>query len=511
LAANERESAAVPTRKRMVMKKGARLALAREWVVGEVIGAGGFGRVYAVTSDGEEAVAKLVPKDPGADRELLFIDLGDVRNVIPIIDSGETADEWVLVMPRAERSLRQHLDSRGDKRLEVEEAVSILTDLAIALTDLDGKVVHRDVKPENLLLLDGTWCLADFGISRYAEATTAPDTQKFALAPPYAAPERWRAERASAATDVYSLGIIAYEMLAGSRPFPGPSVEKYREQHLHADPAPLAEVPTPLASLLEECLYKAPGARPTPENVSRRLANVALTPQSEGLEKLREANREEVVGRAETARRESESVTEVEGRRELAESAGKALTRIGDALRDAIIAAAPSIQQEQTRGGGWSLRLGRARLSLSSPERTGMDPWRWEAPALDVICHAALDLSIPEDQYQYEGRSHSLWFCDAETAGEFAWYETAFMVSPLIPRRGRQDPFALSPGEEAAKAVWTGMAEYQVAWPFTRLSLEELGDFIDRWAGWFADAAAGKLGHPSTMPERPTQGTWRRG
>jgi eukaryotic-like serine/threonine-protein kinase len=85
------------------------------------------------------------------------------------------------------------------------------------------------------------------------------------------------------------------------------------------------------------------------------------------------------------------------------------------------------------------------------------------------------------------------------------------MVSPLIPRRGRQDPFALSPGEEAAKAVWTGMAEYQVAWPFTHLSLEELGDFIDRWAGWFADAATGKLSHPSTMPERPTQGTWRRG
>jgi len=54
------------------------------------------------------------------------------------------------------------------------------------------------------------------------------------------------------------------------------------------------------------------------------------------------------------------------------------------------------------------------------------------------------------------------------------------------------------------------MAEYQVAWPFTRLSLEELGDFIDRWAGWLADAAAGKLSHPSTMPERPTQWTWRR-
>jgi eukaryotic-like serine/threonine-protein kinase len=64
-------------------------------------------------------------------------------------------------------------------------------------------------------------------------------------------------------------------------------------------------------------------------------------------------------------------------------------------------------------------------------------------------------------------------------------------MSALIPRHGRQDPFALSPGEEAAKAVWTGMAEYQVAWPFTRPPLEELGDFIDRRAGWFADAAAG--------------------
>ena len=83
-----------------------------------------------------------------------------------------------------------------------------------------------------------------------------------------------------------------------------------------------------------------------------------------------------------------------------------------------------------------------------------------EAPAFDVVCHAALDLKIPVDRYEYEGRSHSLWFCDAETAGEHAWYETAFMVSALIPRRGRQNPFALAPGEAAAKALWTGMAEY---------------------------------------------------
>ncbi len=480
-------------------------------IVGEEIGAGGFGRVYAVTSGGEEAVAKLIPKDPGADRELLFVDLRGVRNVVPIIDSGETADEWVLVMPRAERSLREHLDSHGDQRLDVDEAVAILTDLAHALVDLESRVVHRDLKPENVLLLGDSWCLADFGISRYAEATTAPDTQKFALSPPYAAPERWRAERATSATDVYSLGVIAYEMLSGSRPFPGPNTEEYREQHLHADPAPLVGVPTLLAALIEECLYKAPGARPTPANVAQRLASVGSPPRSAGLARLQEANREEVSRRSEVARRESESRSVEEIRQDLSDSAGKALTRIGDALRDAILAAAPSAQQEQTRGGGWSLRLSQARLNLSPAERTGRDPWQWEAPAFDVVCHAALDLKIPVDRYEYEGRSHSLWFCDAETAGEYAWYETAFMVSALLPRRGRQNPFALAPGEAAAKALWTGMAEYQVAWPFTRLSLEALDEFIDRWAGWFADAAAGRLTHPSTMPESQAHGTWRNG
>src|SRR6266511_3122073 len=90
------------------VKRGTKLKLAREWVVGDEIGSGGFGRVYGVMSDGDEAVAKLVPKDPGADRELLFVDLNAIRNVVPVIDSGETAREWVLVMPRAERSLREH-------------------------------------------------------------------------------------------------------------------------------------------------------------------------------------------------------------------------------------------------------------------------------------------------------------------------------------------------------------------------------------------------------------------
>jgi eukaryotic-like serine/threonine-protein kinase len=126
--------------------------------------------------------AKLVPKAPGADRELLFINIADARNVVPIVDSGEHAGYWVLVMPRAGFSLRKYLDASGGL-LALPEAVEVLKDVCDALADLAGRVVHRDLKPENVLRLNGRWCLADFGISRYVEATTAPDMQKLMREP----------------------------------------------------------------------------------------------------------------------------------------------------------------------------------------------------------------------------------------------------------------------------------------------------------------------------------------
>ncbi len=248
-----------------------RLRLNREWSIGGRIDGGGFGQVFIASSPdfGSPAVAKMVPKAPGTQRELLFVDLGGARNVVPIIDSGETHDSWVLIMPRAEKSLRQHLnEAASGGPLAVSDGLAILSDVATALVDLDGKVVHRDLKPQNILLLDGNWCLADFGISRYVEATTAPDTLKFALSWQYAAPERWRGERATAATDVYSLGVIAYELLSGSRPFAGPAQHDFREQHLHSTPPSLGNVPARLGALVDECLFKAPEARPTPANVT---------------------------------------------------------------------------------------------------------------------------------------------------------------------------------------------------------------------------------------------------
>src|SRR5437660_10382680 len=110
------------------------IKLKREWTLGERIGGGGFGKVYAAASNSERAVIKLVPKTPGADRELLFVDLKGVRNVVPILDSGEHEGSWVLVMPRAGKSLRQHLTDLGNVP-ELPEAIAIIADIDTGMSD----------------------------------------------------------------------------------------------------------------------------------------------------------------------------------------------------------------------------------------------------------------------------------------------------------------------------------------------------------------------------------------
>lgn len=478
----------------------------KTWELGAALGSGGFGRVVKANSDGITAAIKFVPKAPGTEREMLFADLVGVRNVVPIIDSGETATEWVLVMPLASSTLSEHLDAGP---LETDEVITILRDVMAALTDLDGRVVHRDIKPENILLLDGAWCLADFGISRYAEATTAPDTQKFALTPAYAAPERWRSERATAAADIYSVGIMAYEMLAGSRPFRGPALEDFRHQQLHDDPARLTNVGSAFSALVDECLYKAAGARPTAANVAARLERLASLPSSPGLANLRDANNAEVGRQAEQSRQASIAQTETERRADLLMAARRSFEQIAVGLGGSITDAASAARIARGRGSAWTIELGSASLVLTDPSATGAEPWHWEAPAFEVVAHASLTLKIPQNYYGYTGRAHSLWFCDPLEAGAFAWFEVAFMTSPLIGRSSTTDPFALDPGEAAAKALWNGMAEYQAAWPFTPLVIGELDEFIDRWAAWLAQASTGGLQHPSTMPERPSN-NWRR-
>lgn len=482
------------------------IKLAQDWTIGSRIGAGGFGQVFAAENrDGFKAAAKLVPKAHGADRELLFVDLKGIRGIVPIIDSGEHSDHWVLVMPRAEKSLRQQLVSTGGA-LGAADAVSILTDIASALAELDGKVVHRDLKPENVLHLGGMWRLSDFGISRYAEATTAPDTQKYSLSAPYAAPERWRADRATSAADVYALGVMAFEILSGRVPFPGPAFEDYREQHLHAEPPPLNAATALLKAIVTEALFKAPGARPPPANLLARLER-SQQKRSGGLAKLSEAHLGEVAKQSESERLESVARSAAEQRADLFRSSSALLDGFYDELSEAIREGAPSANQGKAgKRNGITFSLGTAQLELVPVARTPVDPWEWEAPKFDVIAHAGIILRIPRDRYDFEGRSHSLWYCDAFEQGRYQWVETAFMMTPMTPRTTTMRPFMADPGPEAAKALWSGLAEFQLAWPIEPVDVDE---FVDRWTTSLAEAAQGRLQAPSTMPERPTPRNWR--
>lgn len=487
------------------------IALSKVWQIGNRLASGGFGRIYeAKADDGSAVVVKLVPKAPGASRELLFEELSDLPNIVPIFDKGEWNDNYVMVMPRAEKSLRQHLEA-ADGRLKFDEAVAILSDVAKALVALKPEVVHRDIKPENVLLYKGHWCLADFGIARYAEATTSPDTHKFSMTPSYAAPEQWRGERATSATDVYAFGVMAFELVQGKLPFPGPGTVDFREQHLNQTPPTISGCAPSFASLVNECLFKALAARPTPANILTRL-QACQRPASPAAGKLQEVNKAIVEKKGEQQALASAKRSKEEARSELAKSAWESLRVLCEALRARISEAAPSTIFSASNALGCTIKLGEGTLSIDSLQLApdGCLSAYDYPPPFDIIAYTAIAAHKPRDRYGYEGRSHSLWFCDAHDEGVYRWYELAFMVQPLISQRFTLDPFALAPTDKDAAGAFTPvMTIRQVAWQPLPCDQGNEEQFIERWLNWFASAADGSLRHPSQMPEQ-SGGKYRR-
>lgn len=479
------------------------------WEVGDELGAGGYGSVREARRDGvERAVAKFVPIEPGAQRELMIGTSTDLPHVVPVLDSGVHDGMYVLIMPRAEYSLRQYIT---DNDLCLEERIAILSDVAHGLNEIGQKaLVHRDLKPENVLYTDGVWKLCDFGIARYRDASTSAATRKHSFTALYAAPEQWLSERATSATDMYAFGVMAYELLEGHLPFLANTVEELREMHMHAVPPDLSiEVPR-LQVMVEQCLYKAAEARPTADWVLQQLTHAADAPASPGVQQLQRVSQQYSALRSQALAEDEQRKTLLERRKELFQYACQSFENLRATVQNTIVDNAPLAmteqRDEQTNLGDKitisSVTLVAARLEFVGPRI--VEPERWSGP-FEVIACASIELLQTSTYNDYPGRSHSLWYCDAMHKGQFEWFELAFMD---WRNHQRMVPYAAQP-EEILRAFERVISGTQLAWPLEQLDRADLREFVDRWIGWFAEASDSKLFRPSTMPEKPVERNWR--
>src|SRR5256714_5575564 len=190
-------------------------------------------------------------------------------HILPLHDSGEADGLLYYVMPYVEgESLRDRLNR--EKQLAIDEAVTITCTVANALTYAHSHdVVHRDVKPENILLSDGEAIVADFGIAGAIDAAGGGQLTRTGIVlgtPAYMSPEQGAGDRAlDGRSDVYSLGCVLYEMLAGEPPFTGPTVQAIIAKRF-TDPVPSARrlretVPAPMDQAIAKALARAPADR----------------------------------------------------------------------------------------------------------------------------------------------------------------------------------------------------------------------------------------------------------
>ncbi len=242
------------------------------------LGAGGMATVYLAEDlkhHRRVAIKVLRPELTqalGAERFLLEIaTTANLRHphILPLYDSGEAGGALYYVMPLVEgESLRDRLTRQ--KQLPIDEALAIAREVGDALEYAHQRgVVHRDIKPENVLLEGGHAVVADFGIARAVSAAGADRLTQSGVSigtPLYMSPEQAAADPdVDGRSDVYSLGCVLYEMLAGQAPFTGPTSEAIVRQHMLADAAPITNlrptVPAEVAWVIARALAKNPADR----------------------------------------------------------------------------------------------------------------------------------------------------------------------------------------------------------------------------------------------------------
>ncbi|MGW7576771.1 protein kinase domain-containing protein [Streptomyces sp. NPDC054765] len=237
------------------------------------LGSGGMGVVHlARSSSGRLLAVKVIHAEYAQDPEFrgrFRQEVAAARRVsgaftAPVVDADPDAGRpWMATLHIPGPTLSDHVKRNGP--LAVEEVRRLAAGLAEALRDIHrAGVVHRDLKPGNVLLATDGPKVIDFGISRPSDSEMRTETGKLIGTPPFMAPEQFQRPReVGPAADVFALGSVLVHAATGRGPFDSESPYLVAYQVVH-DAADLAGVPTELVSLIESCLAKDPADRPTP-------------------------------------------------------------------------------------------------------------------------------------------------------------------------------------------------------------------------------------------------------
>jgi len=273
--------------------------IAGRYEVEELVGHGGMSSVYkAHDALLERHVAlKILHEQYTSDGDFVERFKREARsvaqlqhpNIVTVIDRGEENQRQYIVFEYIEgENLKEHVVRKG--RLEVREALEVAIEVAhgLAFAHQHG-IVHRDVKPQNVLMNgDGHVKVTDFGIARRIEVDGMTQTGTGLGTSNYIAPEQATGQRVDAHSDVYALGAVLYELLAGDVPFPGESFVAVAMKHVHEPPPNLLEVrrdvPPRVAAAVDRALAKVPQERfPTMDAFASEL-DACLTDLEHGVD-----------------------------------------------------------------------------------------------------------------------------------------------------------------------------------------------------------------------------------
>lgn len=353
--------------------------------------AGGFGEVFQGRGpDGKVAIKRLkIDASAAAHRELKIgknLASRELKNVVPIFDYGQDADSdrYFLVMPVCDYSLQDFLNKNPS--LSWEEAKPIVLDIVSGLKEV-GDIVHRDLKPGNILWNGEQWQVADFGIAKFVEESTSFETLREALTPAYAAPEQWKLETPTRATDVYALACILHSMINGHPPFEG-DIECIRESHMHEQPAELEGAPPRLRSLISHMLRKTSASRPNLDRCAKVFQSIEELRPGSAVHALAAAGHDIARKEAEAEAKRRSAETLREERYAIAEEACSDFKRVFEEIYSQI-----EEISESAKRGMMDISLGPARLSCLQPSlyMAGNDQTSFSSePNWDILAYSSI-------------------------------------------------------------------------------------------------------------------------